>query len=174
MTDPSRSTGAQPSAEAIEAAILSTREDLERLKAWARYALVDGEAFVAGVNAALERAPAIHAAGVAEGRAEARREFENRCTCRHTCGDTPEDEGGVCKWPEQWPANRATWQAQIAAEGRAAGRDEALREVVAWLRDDGDAEYDAVADAIEAAFPLRGSGSLPDAGEETRRASPGS
>ncbi len=70
----SGSTGAQPSAEAIEAAILSTREDLERLKAWARYALVDSEAFVAGVDTALERAPAIHAAGVAEGRAAMLRE----------------------------------------------------------------------------------------------------
>ncbi len=111
-----------------------------------------------------------------------------RCgECRQELGPTSQATGTglCCSCRMDTPAIRrqavvdivkgkafAVARATIFDEGRAAGRDEALREVVAWARSfrtrvDGDEPHDSqmltravamrrAADAIEAAFPTTG------------------
>lgn len=230
MPEPSGSTGAQPSAEAIEAAAKLIADDLGKTwlfaddsASWGRYSGDDIAAMRTDFRTAARQtlraayaidAPAIHAAGVEQGRAEAREEIERlraqnkahaerrdreqaemqkRLAAFSNARDKARErmKHAAVDWTTDPPSQKpgGWWSytsmnnvAEVAAlvaeldevhdEGRAAGRDEALREAVAWLRSfrtrvDGDEPHDsamltrAVAmkragDAIEAAFPTTG------------------
>lgn len=175
MSEPSGSTGAEPSAEAVRASLeaeptvvpgCTCRWDADGnpppscccAELAAAYA---AEKRARGLVAAYSiDAPAIHAEGVAEGRRAAMEEFTdgvNFCSAHRE-----RQEGCPVCWPDL--TGLVAEHRQVAeAKGRAAGRDEALREVVALIRLNASNEdgYGALvlnllADAIEAAFPTTG------------------